>query len=488
MNEKVQAQLRRLGVVKGTHNLKPSAPLASPSQAQGPGLRVNLPSPSQGEGLGVRVNLPSPSQGEGPGVRVNSDEDIAQRVDDDPLPLTQLLPGCQLEQTPFGDCLVLDHVYPAGYEHGSDTLDGLESRPVSAAATFTRDPRLSGLALRDALFLDTETTGLGGAGTIAFMVGLAFWDGGAFVVRQYFCRDYDDEPAMLWLLAQLAKTKSAVITFNGRSFDLPLLSGRYLLNRLDDVGETLFGRPHLDLLPPARRLWRSRLVSCSLHSLEERLLGVGRSEMEVPGWAIPGIYQDYLRFGDGRGVARVFYHNRMDMLSMGTLVGRVLRQFEQPQAWDDPLDLLSLAKWQVELDLRDEAEQILRQVANPQHPLGSYQEALALLGYLYKQSGRRTEAVQCWQQLAVTSLGDVSAHVELAKHYEWHEVDLGRALAWTRQALHLLAYHNQVGDGRLWAAQKAELEHRLTRLDKKASATRPSNVFQTSDVSETSDV
>ncbi|MEW5989683.1 MAG: ribonuclease H-like domain-containing protein, partial [Chloroflexota bacterium] len=361
------------------------------------------------------------------------------------------------------------HVYPASHEHGNDILAGLQSRPVSAAAIFTHDPRLSSLTLRDALFLDTETTGLAGAGTLAFMVGLAFWEGDALIVRQTFCRDYDDEPAMLWLVAQQAATKAAVVSFNGRSFDLPLLNGRYLLNRLDDVGDALFSLPHLDLLPPSRRLWRSRLISCSLHSLEEKLLGVTRGEIEVPGWAIPAIYHDYLHDGDGREIARVFYHNRMDMLSMVTLIGRLLRQFEQPQAWDDPLDLLSLAKWQVELEMLDEAEQVLRQVANPQHPLGPYQEALTWLGQLYKHSGRRTEAIQCWQQIAVTSLDNVSAHVELAKHYEWREVDLGRALEWTDRALRLLDHRHPVSPGSPAASQRAELEHRLARLRKKAS-------------------
>jgi len=323
------------------------------------------------------------------------------------------------------------------------------------------------LAPQNLLFLDTETTGLSGAGTIAFMVGVAFFDEQAFVVRQYFLRDHGDEAAMLLLLAGLLDERNVLVTFNGRSFDIPLLDTRYLMNRLDDRVWDLRQRPHIDLLPPSRRLWRSRLGSCSLGALEESLLGIHRTQDDVPGWAIPGLYMDYLRSGDASQLLRVFYHNQIDMLSMVSLTHRIVRQFSQPRDDDAAHDLLSLARWQVALDMPAEAEANLRQLLDADVELEAYQQALSQLALLLKQQDRRSEAVPLWQQLAVTSFDDVSAHIELAKYYEWHDVQPGIALHWTAQALSLV-------EG--WQPAQidiviGELMHRRARLERKLAGT-----------------
>jgi hypothetical protein len=295
------------------------------------------------------------------------------------------------------------------------------------------------------------------------MVGAAFWEEEVFVVRQYFLRDHGDEPAMLLLLAQLLEERPGLITFNGRSFDLPLLDNRYLMNRLDELGGDLLERPHVDLLPPARRLWRRRLGSCALGALEQSLLGVRRTEEDVPGWLIPSLYMDYLRTGDARQLVRVFYHNRFDMLSMVTLAARVLRHFGQPQKADHALDLVSLARWQQALGLTADAEAILRMAAEEEISLDVYHQVLGDLGALLKRDGRRSEAVTFWQQIAVTAFDNVEAHVELSKYYEWEQQDLGTALSWTQQALALV---------RSWPARQAalvedELLHRQARLERK---------------------
>jgi hypothetical protein len=268
---------------------------------------------------------------------------------------------------------------------------------------------------------------------------------------------------MLLLLANLLQERPGLITFNGRTFDLPLLDNRYLMNRLDEIGGDLLERPHIDLLPPARRLWRRRLGSCALGALEQSLLGVRRTEEDVPGWLIPGLYMDYLRTGDARELIRVFYHNRLDMLSMVTLAARVLRHFGQPQQADHALDLVSLARWQQSLGLTTGAETILRMAAEEESSLDIYHQVLADLGALLKRDGRRTEAVTCWQQIAVTTLDNVDAHVELAKYYEWEQQDLGTALSWTQQALTLV----QSWPARDAALVEDELLHRQARLERK---------------------
>ncbi|MGD8857152.1 MAG: ribonuclease H-like domain-containing protein [Chloroflexota bacterium] len=383
--------------------------------------------------------------------------------DREPAALEALLPGGQIVETELGGCFILDHVYPLTHRHGAARLGQLFQAPITASAQFSQDERLASLAPQNLLFLDTETTGLSGAGTIAFMVGVAFFDRQALVVRQYFLRDHGDEPAMLLLLARLLDERDTLVTFNGRSFDVPLLDNRYVMNRLDDQIGDLRQRAHIDLLPPARRLWRSRLGSCSLASLEESLLGIRRTHEDVPGWVIPGLYLDYLRSGDAGELVRVFYHNEIDMLSMVTLAHEIIRQFTQPQDGDAPDDLLSLARWQEALNMPAEAEANLRQVLALDVGLDAYQQALSQLAWMLKRQDRRPEAVPLWQQLAVTSFDDVSAHVELAKYYEWHDIQLDVAMHWTTQALSLV----EGSASTKLEIVLEELLHRRARLERK---------------------
>jgi uncharacterized protein YprB with RNaseH-like and TPR domain len=433
MDDKLRKKLRRLGVSKGTRNLK-SAPRPKP-----------MPQADE------RPLSPQPTTPFEEGF-------------DPPQPIDTLMPGIRREETAEGSCYVLDKVYPLSYQHGQDILEDLLTLSPGPAAVFTNDSRLENLDFRDFLFIDTETTGLAGAGTLAFMVGAAFFEqgtaGDVFVVRQYFLRDHGDEPAMLLLLDELLAEKAGLITFNGRSFDVPLLDNRFLMNRMvTDIRD----RPHIDLLPPSRRLWRQRLGSCALGSLEETLLGLRRTQEDVPGFLIPSLYNAYLRHGDARELTRVFYHNQIDMVSMVTLSSRVMRQFAHADPADHPIDLFSLGKWQAALGDSETAEQTLKQAVQGDLPLETYHKALYELGALLKRQDRRAEAVPYWQQIAATSFDDVEAHIELAKFYEWHEPDLDTAITWTEQALSL---------SQSWLPSRAsfvesELAHRLARLQRK---------------------
>ena len=435
-NEELQAKLRRLGVVRGARQLKSPRPLK--------------PAPPVDE---ERVR-PFPT----------STPPIAPD-NDDIQPLEKLLPGGQLVATPDGECFVLDHVYRLDYQHGDDRLADLLNFSPAATAPFVQDDRLAAHDFRDFLFLDTETTGLAGAGTLAFMVGVGFFEpslhGERFVVRQYFLRDHGDEPALLLLLDELLAQKAGLVTFNGRSFDIPLLETRFIMNRMPtDLRE----RPHLDLLHPARRLWRHRLGSCALGSLEGSLLGLRRSQDDVPGWLIPSLYNNYLRSGDARELVRVFYHNQIDMVSMVTLAARVTRLLSQPDPADHPIDLYSLGRWQADLGLHEAAEQNLRLAAQGDLPLELYHQNLHRLALLLKRNGRSPEALPLWQQIAATSFDDVTAHEELAKYYEWQTQELDQAQRWTEQALNLLASWGRRGQQH---PLRAELEHRLARLQRK---------------------
>lgn len=425
MNEDLQERLRRLGVVKGTRHLKPATSKEAEALPAGPTLE------------------PPPEWD----------------LDEDPPPLEQLFPGGRLVESEDGACFLLDNVYPLQRRHGGGRLADLPPRLPPITAAFCRDERLANLPREQFLFLDTETTGLTGAGTLAFMVGAAFLEGEALITRQFFLRDHADETAMLQQLAGLLAERTGLITFNGRSFDLPLLDNRYLMNRIDLPGGPLQERPHLDLLLPARRLWRSRLGSCALSSLEANLLGVQRQQADVPGWAIPGLYFDYLRHGHAHEMRRVFYHNEIDLLSMVTLTGRIINQIAHPNENHPPQDLFSLARWQEDAGLPADAERSLRLLLEQELSLPLYHQTLQRLALLLKRQERYREALPLWQQLAVTSLEEVTGHIELAKYYEWREPDLAKAIYWTEQALRLIAGRHKI--------VQAEVEHRLARLKRK---------------------
>lgn len=439
MNDELSGLLRRLGVTRGARNIRPAAdPLV--------------------DRWGMRDDLSGP-----------------------PPPLDHLFPGGHLIETDGNACFVVDRVYPLNHRHGGDVLSDLLAADPEIGRSYGLDNRLSGAGFRDFLFLDTETTGLAGAGALAFMVGVAFFepqatiiDGRAeerdvLVVRQFFLRDHDDEPEMLHQLDDLLAGKAGLITFNGKSFDAPLLDNRYLMNRRRG---RLLDMPHIDLLAPARRLFRARLGSCALGALEQNLLGLRRAQDDVPGWLIPSIYHDYLRSGDARRLTGVFYHNEMDMLSMVTLASRIFRQLGNSRC-DDPVDQLSLGRWQADLGLHDLAEESLRSAMEGDLPLEAYHQALHRLGMIYKQRSRPADAVIVWQQIASTTTDDVAAHIELAKYYEWHEADIAAAIRWTRQAIALVERWPMTPRTRL---SQADLRHRLERLERKAAGFRKTDL------------
>src|SRR5512139_508343 len=190
--------------------------------------------------------------------------------------------------TPRGDVFFAEQVYLPDYLHGSAPI--VCSLPLALIAQWANDARLADIPLSRFAFLDTETSGLsGGTGTYAFMVGIARFVDDQFLLRQFFLRDPAEEPAMLEAIAGFLAPAQALVTFNGKAFDAPLLSTRYRLHHIPIPYENY---SHLDLLPLARRLWRDRLESRALKYLEEHILRLTRSSEEVPGYEIPWLYFD----------------------------------------------------------------------------------------------------------------------------------------------------------------------------------------------------
>jgi len=372
-------------------------------------------------------------------------------------------------ETAQGVVYLAEEWWPADHLHGRRALQDALSLDGAALSRLTSGVDTPHLA--DAAFLDVETTGLsGGTGTYVFLVGLGTFDDGAFRLRQFFLADLSGERAMLAAVAEALASRGAIVSFNGRCFDLPLLDTRLLLNRLPLPCE---GLPHLDLLYPARRLYRGRLPSCRLAVLESVLLRVARED-DVPGWAIPSLYFDYLRAGRAGPLRHVFRHNALDILSLVTLAAH-LGGLAAGSAPRQPEDVLALARW-------DESEGCLTEAA------GLYQAALdddglqgeprsharRRLAYLCRRLGRREDAKRLWRRQAGDGgpLGQrLEALVELAKLEEHRLRDYAAAEALTRRALLLLEVAAlRSGQPAAHLLAREALEHRLWRLRRRQAA------------------
>jgi len=214
----------------------------------------------------------------------------------------------------------MDHRFDCSYLHGRLRLDRLDDVDADTLALLSDDERFAATGLTSAVFLDTETTGLaGGTGTYAFLVGLGFFEQDAFLVRLVFMRDLQEEPACLHVVEEVLASANTIVTFNGKTFDVPLLATRFAMNGRRPDLRTM---PHLDLLHPSRRLYRGCFEDCRLGTLEAEVLGL-RREGDVASAEVPDLYLEYLRTKDGRTIQGVLSHNLLDILSLVTLTAQL---------------------------------------------------------------------------------------------------------------------------------------------------------------------
>ena len=363
--------------------------------------------------------------------------------------------------TRLGDVFVAEQSYGADYLHGSASI--LCPTPLSLISQWANDPSIADLPHSSLAFLDTETTGLtGGTGTYAFLVGAARFIDGQLVLRQFFMRDPAEEPALLEGLAYFLAPAEALVTFNGKTFDSPLLTTRYTLNRMPVPYK---GYSHIDLLPLARRLWRDRLESRALKYLEEHVLGLKRSTEDVPGYLIPWLYFDYLKSRDARPLAGVFYHNAMDVVAMAALLTHMNEIMTNPYEGrvEHGLDFIALGKLFEDLGLWDEAARLFERGLQFQITETDFGTAVKRLAILQKRRGDLEEALRLWEKAAAE--GHVFAHIEMAKYYEHKRRDVKSALRWTRSALeHVERNEMSAYERRHWLD---EITHRLARLERK---------------------
>src|SRR5512143_819320 len=365
--------------------------------------------------------------------------------------------------TPLGDVFVTEQAFQADYLHGSAPI--LSSLPLSLISQWANDPRLAELPLSRFAFLDTETSGLaGGTGTYAFMVGIGRFVEDQFILKQFFMRDPAEERAMLEAITHFLAPAQALVTFNGKAFDAPLLATRYRLHHIPIPFEEY---AHLDLLPLARRLWRDRLESRALKYLEQHVLSFTRSVEEVQGYEVPWLYFDYLRTGDARPLAGVFYHNAMDVVAMAALLTHVNEMMQNPYEGrvEHGLDFIALGKLFADLGREEEAARLFERGLELDLTEADFGLAVKRLSILQKRRGDFEEAVRLWETAAAN--GHIYAHIEMAKYYEHKCRDVKSALQWTRSALeHVERLDLPVYVRKHW---QEEITHRLERLERKDS-------------------
>jgi len=397
-----------------------------------------------------------------------------------------------------GAVVVVDRYYAADRMHGrtpiGDIIESLESgraeldvlwrafpgrRPPSAIEPRNPgapEPQNPGTSL---CFLDLETTGLaGGAGTQAFLVGCAVVEDGGLSVRQFLLPGFEHERALLGMVAAWTAQQDTLVTFNGKSFDVPLIETRYVLHRLPS---RLAEFPHFDMLHPARRLWKQRPTivgppldddSCRLSVLERHLAGYHRVG-DVPGFEIPSRYFRFIRSGDAHPLEAVLEHNRIDLVSLALVTARTLALIRRgPSAAMQPRECLGLGRLYERSGAFAEAEACFERAASWAGQIGRepdvHADALRRLALARRRAGRLFEAAVAWQALVhvpgCPSVLRREAREALAIHHEHRSRDLQTARSMVVDALADTVVPK-------W---RERAEYRLQRLDRKlARPTHP---------------
>ena len=310
------------------------------------------------------------------------------------------------------------------------------------------------------LYLDTETTGLsGGVGTLAFLTGAGYFTKDGFTVHQWVMRDYPEEPFMLTAVQALCDGFDLIVTFNGKTFDLPLLQARMLMNRMET--NTLEKMIHADLLHPARRVWKLRLKSCRLSRLEEEIFHSPR-ENDLPGSEAPERFFQFLKTGNFSLLKDVIGHNRLDIVSLARLFYRLLNVYEKPEQQSFFEDIFSVGR-----ALEKQGETALARRCYHLCTGGSVKTQAQLnLGRSYIRARETDEAICAYQRMISGHEGGFIPYIELAKLYEHRKHDVKNALEIMKAAM-LLASEPALSPKNAMQEMQNELQYRYMRLVKK---------------------
>lgn len=358
-----------------------------------------------------------------------------------------------------GSFVIKEQLYPLDYQHGK-----IKFPAEISTANINRSARIESRpdALNRMLFIDTETSGLsGGAGTFAFLIGIGRFQAEGFLLQQLIIRDPSEEPAMLLFLSNIIDSETIFVSFNGKSFDIPLVQNRFIINRMPCRLREL---DHIDILHISRKLWRKHLPSCTLKDLEVAILEFSRSSEDVPGWMIPDIYFEFLRTGNPSGLSDVIYHNAQDIVSLAALFIHITNIMETEELGQEisTNDLIAISRIYWELGSHEVAWSILQHSKTRQLNREQTSSVFSMLGKFYKNNHDYSEAAKNWEIAA--NNGDPYACIELAKYKEHIIHDIESALEWCEKCKQTLdkTYNPPISMG-----FQTELEKRITRLQMK---------------------
>lgn len=370
-------------------------------------------------------------------------------------------------ETNYGQVFCSETVCDNAYAHGGILF---KMNSISPRFIHWAEPNLHTAAfdLSRMLFLDTETTGLaGGTGTIPFMVGLGRFTPQGFVTTQIFIRNPAEERAQLDLLDRMLTGITAIVTYNGKAFDAPILKTRYVLNGFSSPLKDLV---HFDLLPLSRRLWKRRLDSRSLKDIEAEIIGFTRDQIEVPGWEIPILYFNYLRTGDPRPLAGVFYHNVIDIQSLAAIF-LLMNDLASETSIKDvlpPVDSLSLAIQMENSGEIEAAAALYEQLISIDLPRQYHAELQLRYARILKREGKFERAAEVLQ--VNNSQTEINIMIQLAKVLEHQQRDFQTALDCTLKALkYLTEVSSSLSESEL-TRNRNDLLKRQARLNRKIGA------------------
>jgi uncharacterized protein YprB with RNaseH-like and TPR domain len=393
------------------------------------------------------------------GVQVGKEKTIRSRRKPQH-PIEQVVEG-RFWEVIYGEVFCHEELYPLDYIHGDHRL--WPSEPLETLCQWANAQPLALTDLKNVIFLDTETSGLaGGTGTYAFEVGLGRFTDEGFKLAQFFMRHPGEEAALLAGLTEFMDGMQAVVTYNGKSFDIPLLNTRYTLA---GMSTPFSGVDHFDLLPLARRLWKIRLESRTLGNVENEILGVIRGEEEVPGYLIPEMYFEYLRSQDARPMAGIFYHNAIDILSLAGLFSHMAFLLNDPHSEkiQHGEDIVALARFFESMDDIGQADGLYQKALGLELNEDLYWDTVQRYAFLLKRQEEWPAALALWEEAAEHHA--LYAFEELAKYFEHRVKQIENAYRWTTSALTLLnekpmpayEYH-------YWLER---FDHRLERLTRR---------------------
>lgn len=392
-------------------------------------------------------------------------EDLARRRAEGEFEIDKTIPGRLVGDADSAFHLV-QHDIPLDTVHGALPFSALFTAIPEHIAFSACDPDLEEWDPAKTVFLDVETTGLaGGTGTVAFLVGAAYVVKDVLRLDQCFMRDFDDEAPMLEYLRDVFAPAETVVSYNGKSFDVPLLRTRFIQNR---IRCPLDRARHLDLLHAARRLWKARLQDCSLTNVESAVLGIER-QGDIPSEEIPQLWLDYLRTRDARDLVRVFYHHKMDVLSLVTLTVHLSHCMSAAAAsgLEHAEDQLSLVRLLFRQRRYERVIELGRRFLETDTEPALRRECLEFMGFAHKRLGDWTAMEDAWTVLLREFPDSAVAHLELAKHFEHRTRNLSEAERLCTAMIQYFDTRCALRNDGFDAGRRAAFQFRLDRIRRK---------------------